>query len=580
MSSENFQVFTIMNVETVAQYQVEMENVDVMITNDRIRMQSTSIIKCYYNNSRLHFKFSGVIALAAIQIQSTQIILHKYYGPGLYFNCPFAIRNRSSLLTMDIQDSVIEGWTPGIHIKCSALTVSRLSIQRTNITDNYVGVMIENSTVNSLIVEDTRFVDNKSFGLYHECCSLTMNFMIQNAYFENNGFYTLSIFGGLNVCLNSVNNFTIKDSNFKDNHAIGVLLKVTNEYGNAIDGNGINAVIKNTTVKGNKFGIIIQNFVLANILIQDTSIIENDNGITIVQNEHANVSSRNTISCLNCTIVSSSEAAITLINLQNKVIVSNSNFQDNKGTPIIAYRSKLELSGETNFESNTAIRGGGLSLIYSNVYFANNSKVTFRNNSAKEVGGAIYIVSRYAAQTSFRDLAIISAELSLNLVEDIPCFYQFNATTQKEFETLRIQVNFINNTAMLGGDAIYGAPLNNTCTNLDGLLMIGETSKIFNFKEAVNQFSPIASDPTRVCFCDGNGSPQCKSTNVVHNEVRYPGEIFDVSLVLVGYNFGTVTGSLYATILSTGSHKQLGENQHTQAANFSSCNNLVYSVHS
>ena len=48
----------------------------------------------------------------------------------------------------------------------------------------------------------------------------------------------------------------------------------------------------------------------------------------------------------------------------------------------------------------------------------------------------------------------------------------------------------------------------------------------------------------------------------------------------MGYNFGTVTGSIYANVLSTGSHKQLGQNQHTQAATFSSCNNLVYSVHS
>ena len=133
---------------------------------------------------------------------------------------------------------------------------------------------------------------------------------------------------------------------------------------------------------------------------------------------------------------------------------------------------------------------------------------------------------------------------------------------------------------MLGGEAVYGVPLDNTCANLDGHPSIGEIQKIFVFKEAVNKISPIASDPTRVCFCDDNGRLQCKNTTIVHNEVRYPGEIFNVSLVLVGYNFGTVTGSIYAHVLSTGSYQQLGQNQHIQAATFRSCNNLVYSVHS
>ena len=80
--------------------------------------------------------------------------------------------------------------------------------------------------------------------------------------------------------------------------------------------------------------------------------------------------------------------------------------------------------------------------------------------------------------------------------------------------------------------------------------------------------------------CDDKGSPQCKGTNIVHNEVRYRGEQFSVSLVLVGYDFGTVTGSIYANVLSTGSYEQLGDKQHTHTANFRSCNALVYSVHS
>ena len=609
-------VFSIMEVETITQYQVEMENVAMEITNDEIRMQSTSIIKCsYYNGSSLHFIYSEVVDQAAVQIQSTQIISQsesrikplsficpflthnrlslrtvdiqdsviKLWGEGIHikcpaavqiqstqiisnrphyigagsvglsFSCPIPIQNRSSLITMDIQDSVIEGWDWGIYINnpdiftnYSQAILNRLSIQRTNITDNVNGVMIESSTVNNFIVEDTRFVDNAIVGLIFK--GLTMNFTIHYTYFENNGMPT-STFGGLYIILDLVNNLTIKDTNFNNNQAFGVLLIET-------DDNVANAVIKNTTVGGSQFGI------------------------TILK-EHANKASGNTISCQNCTIASNNVAGITLINTQDKVIVSNSKFYDNRGTPIIAYGSQLELSGETSFENNTAIRGGGLSLIYSNVYFANNSNTTFRNNSAKEFGGAIHVVSRrYAEQTSFRDLTVSTEKhIILGQTMETPCFYQFNVSKYLELEKLRIQVHFINNTAMLGGEAIYGDRLS-PCRNLDGLLLTLETPKIFDFKEAVNQISLIASDPTRVCFCDDNGSLQCKSTNIVHNEVRFPGEIFNVSLVLVGYNFGTVTGSIYANVLSTSSYKQLGQSQHTQAATFSSCNTLVYSVHS
>ena len=168
----------------------------------------------------------------------------------------------------------------------------------------------------------------------------------------------------------------------------------------------------------------------ANVLIQETSTFENDVGIVVLLRQHANVASGNMISCHNCTFVSYKVAGISLINLQDKIIVSNSKFHDNKGTPIIVYRSQLELSGETSFENNIVNKGGGLSLVYSNVYFDNNSNITFRNNSAKEFGGAIHVLSqRYVAQTSFPDLTVITEERKLGLIEDIPCFYQFNVST-------------------------------------------------------------------------------------------------------------------------------------------------------
>ena len=60
----------------------------------------------------------------------------------------------------------------------------------------------------------------------------------------------------------------------------------------------------------------------------------------------------------------------------------------------------------------------------------------------------------------------------------------------------------------------------------------------------------------------------------------YPGERLNITLSLVGFNFGTVTGSVYANMLVSGEDSRLGPDQHIQAARFDTCNRIEYSVHS
>ena len=54
--------------------------------------------------------------------------------------------------------------------------------------------------------------------------------------------------------------------------------------------------------------------------------------------------------------------------------------------------------------------------------------------------------------------------------------------------------------------------------------------------------SLLSSNPLRACICT-NGRPEC--TNVFMNLTKYPGKSFNISAVVVGENFGTVTGSVY-----------------------------------
>jgi len=61
--------------------------------------------------------------------------------------------------------------------------------------------------------------------------------------------------------------------------------------------------------------------------------------------------------------------------------------------------------------------------------------------------------------------------------------------------------------------------------------------------------SLLSSDPMRACVCT-NGTLVC--TTVFINMTKYPGEAFNIPSVVVGENYGTVTGSVHSKFLSLG----------------------------
>ena len=72
------------------------------------------------------------------------------------------------------------------------------------------------------------------------------------------------------------------------------------------------------------------------------------------------------------------------------VIAGNSTFTRNKQSALLSLSSMLILSSTTNFTNNSAFRGGAISLYSSTLGFVSGADVRFVNNSAMEVGGAIY----------------------------------------------------------------------------------------------------------------------------------------------------------------------------------------------
>ena len=203
-------------------------------------------------------------------------------------------------------------------------------------------------------------------------------------------------------------------------------------------------------------------------------------------------------------------------------------FSGNTGTSIVAYNSNFTFSGTTIFSNNTAHEGGAIAF-YGNSHMnvSENTHVIFRDNSAHRVGGAIFVRQEYIPTYGPH-------------VTELPaCFFLIDSL----FPPSNVSMSFINNTAIGGGDAIYGASLYNclSCPQSYCFKLINST--IFHFEPSKN-ISDITSDPARVCLCV-NSTPDC--TLLFNSDPpHYPGEVFNLSAVVVGDLFGTVDGLVYA----------------------------------
>ena len=242
-----------------------------------------------------------------------------------------------------------------------------------------------------------------------------------------------------------------------------------------------------------------------------------------------------------------------------------------KKSAISSYSSNITLSGTIHFAHNSAIRGGAIALHYSSLNIAAGAFVTFTNNFAYDKGGAIYIepgISPHDNMLSPDPEAIKSPS---------PCFYQLLNCSANSMYVL----NFANNSARYGGDDIYGASI-----QLSGSICQtsqGNNECSLTIDGASSDLSSVSSDPLRVCLCDDQGKPLCNGTyeySHTHiNRVVYPGEMFAVSAVLVGGDFGTTTGMVYATYFYFGESLITLTPTSQSITNSSQCGELRYSLH-
>ena len=211
-------------------------------------------------------------------------------------------------------------------------------------------------------------------------------------------------------------------------------------------------------------------------------------------------------------------------------------FADNIGSSISAYSSDIILSGNISFLNNTGVNGGAMALYSSTVGFAYDASVYFYNNTAMEVGGAIYV------NKDDKNLPPIQ-EYYLQ-----PCFYRLLHATTSDL----LNITFYNNSATKGGNDIYGEIMHSGSCDA-GVDTTGYTVTVPScavqsyFHYHSNTASSVSSDPVRVCICK-SGRHLC---NESYADIKvYPGEMFSLSLIIVGADFGATVGSVHATFKS------------------------------
>ena len=246
----------------------------------------------------------------------------------------------------------------------------------------------------------------------------------------------------------------------------------------------------------------------------------------------------------------------------SQIEMNNCSFENNNITPLKLIQTRITVSGNLNFTNNTAYRGGAMTFFYKNsLSVSENSRVTFIGNRAIDTGGAIYIVTN-TYYTQYDSNMRCHCFLGL---------YDSNSAKQ---------LIFINNSAGQGGDVVYGGKMGSLCHTINDIFF----SCLIRFLKisVINPktLSPISSDPSRVCFCNKSGIPDCLI--FYHPTVYsvYPGQKISISAVAVGQNFGAVAGSVFSQFLYSKLTPQLDVRESAQEVQHIHCNQLVYTIFS
>ena len=256
-----------------------------------------------------------------------------------------------------------------------------------------------------------------------------------------------------------------------------------------------------------------------------------------------------------------------IISIYNTSIlaIKNCNFTNNRISSIVATTTSIiRVEGFILFENISVISGAAFVFSESSVLLVpENSTVVFRNNFASQYGAAFYIFTEAISDISMLLINLIYQQPDYNYIvtSKTECFVRVkrNATNTTRFI-------FINNTSVEGGDVLYGGQI---AAGYDGdwncLLSFKNISDMTDQSSGM-EYRRITSTPSRVCICHDT-SPDCLIVVDPRTHDLYPGETISINAAVVGQDFGTISGDIYAQLMesehgsiSVGANQKMGYN--------------------
>ena len=211
------------------------------------------------------------------------------------------------------------------------------------------------------------------------------------------------------------------------------------------------------------------------------------------------------------------QAAVYLSNIHN-IMFEQIMVVDHNTTGLLCFQAQLTFDKSNCFVNNRGIYGGGMALYGSSrLLIKEQMNTLFINNHANQSGGGIFVSQVVPANSPSRS-----------------CFFKFSYPSDAT-------VYFVNNTAGISGDVLYGGNIED-CENIHDYF--------YYFPQRTSH--SISSDPTQVCFCESEILDcSIKSTN----KTAIPGIGINVSLAAVGSLNGLTIGKIrlmeYSTNINT-----------------------------
>ena len=538
---------------------VEMSSLTVKNGGIDVTQSSYVNISNYHQNGIVFYSSYGINIVHSVVSKSSHIgIYTDDLEGGINYNATVSLLqdigiSMASTEYIHIHDTIVINFSTGIY------------------TNYLEGGIIYNARVRgsqdigisliSVCIHDTVVMDSGIYGIQMMGAN---DILIRNTHVMHTGANALDI--------DTTRNCTIDSTELVNASAMGALIV----YSRSVTLKSV--IIKDWTLYA--FNAYKSDTVTLNnvyIVMNKATITKQNNGLLfsectnamIEQSTFANFPSLKLANDVNV-----QPAVIVLYNnIEKNIQIVDCNFEANDVTAVKVVNS--ELSGSVNFTNNTAYRGAAMVFIQSGkMILSKDSHIIFKNNYAYTTGGAIYITSSFTATFRY-GIDTVTANSD--------CFMEIEGDYSKPLLT------FQNHSAGLGGDTLYGGSLGFARAD-------PQTQENRNIRDTCLQrfmsastienstLSTVSSDPSRVCVCVCD-KPDCLTIfdTIQNNENRiYPGQTLVISAVVVGQNFGTVAGSVYAQFVlpSTDNSPQLAQRQGTQGVEHTRCNQLQYTIYS